>query len=97
MQVQAVGIPWYRREDWETLKRLFADADKLHDAYDQWLVSAEKLAKHLKAKGMIVEQVPINPDEFANWCGIRRKPLDAKARNDFANEFVARKHFYGNR
>ena len=92
MAVQVVGMAWYRREDWKKLKALFTDAHKLHRTYDEWLKAAETGVKTLTAQGHIVEKVHIDPDEFAGWCAMRGLNIDAKARTQFANEFVYRKY-----
>jgi hypothetical protein len=90
--VRAIGIAWYRREDWDELRRLFVDTDVLPDTYNSWLSVAEKLVQNITRQGGIAEKVYIEPREFARWCAVRGLDIDAKARTRYANEFVARKY-----
>ncbi len=46
----------------------------------------------LKLQNLITNKAYIDPDTFAEWCQSRSLYIDANARMDFANEFVARKY-----
>jgi len=35
MEISAIGIPWYRREDFAALRELFVDGNDLHDKFDE--------------------------------------------------------------
>jgi hypothetical protein len=92
-KVRAVGIPWYRREDWDALLALFVDAERLLPAtYNKWLRRAEQAEKEFKRQGTIAERVYIDPIEFSLWCVDRGTDLDAAARMNFAAEAVDRKY-----
>ena len=91
--IRALGIPWYRREDWDALLALFVDAERLLPAtYDKWLRRAEQAEKEFKRQGTIAERVYIDPIEFSLWCVDRGTDLDAAARMNFAAEAVDRKY-----
>lgn len=90
--VRAVGIAWFRPEDWGKLTKLFIDADVLPASYDEWLVKAEQLVHQLRAQGHIAEKVYIEPDEFTRWCASNGLDINANARTRFAGEAVARKY-----
>jgi hypothetical protein len=96
MNIRAVGIPWYREEDWQEIRRVMIDAAKLHDRYEEWLKAASQLEKRIRDSGQIAERVYIDPKEFPAWCGLRNLNVDAEARTFFANEFVARKYRHSN-
>ena len=90
--IRALGMPWYRREDWDALVVLFSDLAKLPATYDKWLRRAEQAEKEFKRQGTIAERVYIDPIEFSLWCVDRGTDLDAAARMNFADEAVARKY-----
>jgi hypothetical protein len=92
MQVSAVGMPWYHEPDYNRLREMFDDGDKLHPTFHEWLQAANLGFERLKSKGAVVEKVYIIPDEFSAWCTARGKGLNAEARMNFANETVARKY-----
>ncbi len=91
-QIRATGIAWYRQEDYAKIKKIMVDHRKLPDTYKKWLKSAKNTLDHLVAQGHLVEKAYIDPDTFPDWCGQRGLDVDAKARMDFANEFVAIKY-----
>mgnify|MGYP000987374674 FL=1 len=92
MQIRAVGIPWYRREDYPALLRLFVDRDRLPARFDDWLQRAEQTLQSVQAGGQIAEKVYLDPAEFSRWCGARGLDIDSDARMAFANEAVALKY-----
>ena len=77
MKPQAIGIPWYKEEDYERLRAMFEDGDKLHDSYAGWLQAAENGVKQLEGGGMRVVKVQTDPDEFAAWCRAHGQKLDS--------------------
>jgi hypothetical protein len=89
--IGAVGIPWFRSEDWKALKLMFSDADQLHDHHKDWLRDAKKIEKRLQKQGFIVERALIDPNTFPAWCALRGMSLDAKARSAFASEAASSK------
>ena len=90
--IRALGMPWYRREDWDALVVLFSDLAKLPATYNKWLRRAEQAERELKRQGTITERVYLDPIEFSLWCVDRGTDLDAAARMNFAAEAVARKY-----
>lgn len=89
--IRAAGIPWYRREDWDELLRLFDDIGKMSKTYDDWLGRALAVESGLKRKGHIVVRAYIDPATFGDWCRHRGHNVDAKARTKYANA-VALQH-----
>jgi hypothetical protein len=88
MQVQIVGMAWYRPETFVGLRDMFEDGDKLHRTYEEWFAAAETGRKSMEAKGIKVFCVDIDPDEFPKWCQANSMKLNAEARNSFSS-FVA--------
>jgi hypothetical protein len=87
-----VGVAWYREADWPRAKKLFPDADELHDSYAEWLKSAEDLLRHLKRAGVVAEPYIMDIDDFLGWCLIQGRQRDAKARSEYAAEKLRLKH-----
>lgn len=92
MHVSIVGVPWYERADYDPLRRIFIDRDKLPEFYDEWLQAAENLLNDLRKSGQAFRKVRINPATFPAWCASRGLDINAKARMEFTNERVARKY-----
>jgi hypothetical protein len=49
--ISAVGIPWFRLENWNALKLMSSHADQLHDNHKDWLRDAKKIEKRLFKEG----------------------------------------------
>lgn len=90
MDVQIVGIPWYKKDNFKKLRRLFDDGHKLHDTHREWLAAADQLRERLEAQGVRVVRVDIDPHEFASWCQAEGCKLDADARNRYASMIAYR-------
>lgn len=90
LRIEAVGIPWFRREDWPTLREVFVDADKLHAKWDDWQRAAIDLEYRIKQSGKRVVRAEIRPEPFAAWCAKLGIPVDAAARTRWANEAAYR-------
>jgi hypothetical protein len=88
LPVSAIGMPWFRREDFAIIKTLMVDAEKLHQTWDAWHLAAQQNEQRLKAQGHVVIRAVLIPDEFATWCKARGLRLDAKGRMEFA-AFIA--------
>lgn len=92
MRIAIVGVPWYKREDYQRLLRIFSDRDNFATTYDEWLKAAESVMNNLRRNGHACQKVYIDPDTFPAWCAVNTIDIDAKARTLFASDFVARKH-----
>jgi hypothetical protein len=78
------GIAWYRRDQWARLRELAADADRLEEEFEDWLVGAQKTIVQLTATGLRVRRVDVDLDDPVRWCRHEGRPLDSAARAAFA-------------
>jgi len=92
-QPMVQAMVWYREEDWETLKTLFADADLLPKTYQDWLARADEMKSQVQAVGDIVIKVFIDPETFPAWCAQKGLQLDAEARSQLAIEMAQAQSF----
>lgn len=86
MDISAVGVPWYRKGDFDRLRGLFADGARLHKTFAEWSEAARALEAQLESQGHRVVRVEINPEEFVEWCSAHDIALNAEARMRYANE-----------
>ena len=66
-----IALAWYRAEDWERLRRLCPDWDKMQDSYEEWRADATDTERKMKRYGYTVIRFVVDPDELAGWCAIR--------------------------
>lgn len=87
-QIRAVGISWFREEDYVRAHSIMDDPQVLPVTYREWQKKAEGTERQIKAQGFIVYRAIIDPDTFPAWCALRGLNVDAKARMAFGSEFA---------
>jgi hypothetical protein len=60
-------IPWFDRENYDAIRGLVGD-DAIPDAFNEWLEATIKLVDEGTARGIAMEKVVIDPQQFAAWC-----------------------------
>lgn len=75
-----VGIPWYRRRDYERILAIMTDAGHLPRSYESWRYKAETLEQRLRENGHQAVRAVIDPKDFARWCAANRLKANAQAR-----------------
>lgn len=84
MQMNAIGIAWYRQEDYDRLKAMFPDGDVLPDTFDSWRQKAQQLVLDLVGERILVKKAYIDPEMSPEWCRARGLAMDAQARTLYA-------------
>lgn len=85
-ELRITGIPWYRQEDFETLKSQFVDGKNLHKTWEDWRNACVTHVAKLERDGLIIERVIIDPIEFMAWCNDNAIAQNSSARGRFAAE-----------
>jgi hypothetical protein len=85
-----VGVAWYAAAEWDRLKEICVDAQKLEDTHAEWLRDAERAVREFEQNGLFVRRVPVAVDALIAWCQSHNCPIDASARAKFAAEMVQR-------
>jgi hypothetical protein len=93
MAVEAIGISWYKPEDYDRMKRMFKDGWKLPDTYEEWLAEAEKAAAQLTAQGFVVVRSPLDPKAFPEWCRARGLEMTGETRSVYSAEYAGNNYF----
>jgi hypothetical protein len=83
---QTIGIAWYRPDQWEQLRKLSDDSDRLEGTYEEWLSYAEEQLAELRSRGCVVRRVDVDLDELLKWCTFKRLPLNGESRSQYVAE-----------
>ncbi len=86
--VRAIGIPWYRADDYPRVLAIMKDAHLLLRTHREWQQKAERVERQHQAMGGIVYRAVIDPDQFPGCCAVRGLDVDAQARKRYASEFA---------
>jgi hypothetical protein len=79
----AIGVAWYRPEEWETLRNVSIDRDQLEETHAQWLKEAERVVKRLRQQGLQIVKIDVEVADLLLWCESQKIPLDAEARSKY--------------
>ena len=83
-QPLVVGAAWYRENQWERLKEVSADRDRLEETWAEWLCVAEKGIRDCRARGLDVKKVDVDIEELVRWCQTKGQPVNGESRSAFA-------------
>lgn len=84
-----LGLAWYSRQNWERLREIADDRDKLDDAYEDWERQALKMIHDLEAVGRRIRKVPINIEALIAWCAERKCRIDMAARSEYVSYLLS--------
>ena len=79
-------MAWYRPDDYDRIRAIMTDRNRLPATYAGWLLSAEQVANEIERSGVNVDRILLLPDEFAAWCTVRDLECNGAARSRYANE-----------
>jgi hypothetical protein len=83
-----MGVAWYTREPWATVRAVAIDPDNLEATYEDWVAMAGRALQQLAQTGLRLEKVAIDSQALRAWCQREGRPVDAEARAAFAAELL---------
>jgi hypothetical protein len=86
MESRGVALPCFRSDDYDEIRRIMSDGDRMLPSYEVWLRDAEADVRKAESNGMQVERVMVEPYEFEVWCAANGMDKDSYAREQFAAE-----------
>jgi len=81
----AIGIAWYRREQWSLLLCLIPDPEVFPHTYDEWLAKAEDTLRQANIDGVVAKKVDVDVKELIAWAESRDRAPDGAARAEYAS------------
>jgi hypothetical protein len=92
LNLRAIGVVWFREEDYPALLGIFEDANKMPGTWKEWLKGAEQMEKRTQTDGHITERVYIDPDTFPDWCRREGVGVNREGRHKFIVATMAAKY-----
>ncbi len=90
MNLRALAVTWFRKEDWP--RWLAIDPD-FQPNYDHWLKRSEQAMAEYNDPRYMLEKVLVDPDEFLEWSRVNAGgKVGQKARTDYAAMVLWEKH-----
>ena len=91
--VRAVtGYAWYRAEQWDRLREISVDRDKLQDRYEDWVADAERSLQEIRQRGGHAEKIDVDVEELLAWCQAEGLDVNGKARAQYAAEALRQRY-----
>jgi hypothetical protein len=75
---------WFRREDYDRIREIMEDGERLPPSFDQWEQLAKSQVENAKRGGIIIKPVMLDPDKFIAFCRAKKMRHDGPARAKFA-------------
>lgn len=88
-QVQAVGMPWFDADDYETFRSVLPDR-RWHSTFAEWEAAAQENLKRLQDQGRRTIKAKVRSADFVVWCRATGRNVDSHALLAFANEAAYR-------
>jgi len=89
---QIISAPWYRREDYDAVRKMVDDPDNFPETFEEWLSLADQQFADFSAQGMTIEKVIINAQGLRAFCRNARVKPDNKARVAYAADLLQRQN-----
>ena len=92
LMARQIVLPWFRRDDYETMCRLVPDAPDLmsHASFEEWELQANKEVARLEGLGFHVAKAIVEPTKFVEWCKASKERHDYLSLTGFAMEEAQR-------
>jgi len=87
-----IGIVWYTEKEWEKMKKISSDSERLEDSFKEWEEIAQKTLSDMKVNEIVGEKVFVKADEFFIWCKIHSLPMDASSRSRYVSEILSKRN-----
>lgn len=85
-----VAFAWYRSGDYDRIRAFADDGGGMDPTFGQWQEQAKRKLAEIRARGMIVRKIVVDPDEFAAWLRERNVKADNQSRAQFVAEIARR-------
>ena len=87
-----VAVVAYQEDEYQEIKRISADGDKLEATWSIWKPGADKRLARLKSMGILAEYIIVHPIPFQEYCTEKKLELKGKSRAEFAQHLLDQKN-----
>jgi len=89
MPQNAIGIAWYHRHQWERMREVSENREKMAVLYDDWLKNAESQVKKFESSGTAVHKVYMDVDLLIAWAARHNVKINMHGRTLYTNYLLA--------
>ena len=85
-----VGVCWYRQDQYERFLASADDRNMLEDTWAEWHVTAERVLRQYRARGLNIRKVEIDLDDLLAYCRAEGRPNNAATRSSYVTHLLER-------
>jgi hypothetical protein len=78
-----LGVGWYKKDQWDLLKKSSVDRNDLENTYEQWLDNATEAIKNFSKSGYQIEKIDIDVQEMIEWCKNEGCTINGESRSKY--------------
>lgn len=86
-----VGVCWYRPDQYDRFLASANDREALEDTWNEWQITAERVIRQYRARGLDVRKVEIDLDDLLAYCAAEGKPNTAATRAAYVTHLMERR------
>lgn len=85
-----IGVCWYRQDQYDRFLASANDREALEDTWAEWQITAERIIRQYRARGLDVRKVEIDLDDLLAYCTVEGKPNTAASRAAYVVHLMER-------
>ena len=85
-----IGVCWYRQDQYERFLASADDRDALEDRWADWQVTAERVLRQYRARGLNIRKVEIDLGDLLAYCRAEGRPNDGAAPSAYVAHLLER-------
>ncbi len=85
----AIGIGFYRREQWQLLRETAVDAHLLEESYDDWIEVIDSAVRKISDRGIEPRLIEVDLKDLLAYCKQNGLPNNAAARAKFISKLTS--------
>ncbi len=79
-----IGVAWYRKDQWDLLKKITNEPEIPEDTYEEWLENAKEQIHKLELSGITVKKVDLDVDDVVKWCKQKHVSINSNSIAEYA-------------
>lgn len=87
------SMVWYKKDEWDQLKKAFVDGNLMHESWEEWRDAALSHMEAASQQGSTLFPMQISLAEIAEFCEKNGVPNTSKTRAELASRKTAQLYF----
>ncbi len=83
---QKAGLCWIRPDQWDRLKQVAEDSDRLEASWEEWEAKSLEMIEVFATRGICIEKVDVDVEVLIAWCEERDQPVNASTRAEYVTK-----------